>query len=638
MGRGIPRPRIGTKDRRSESYMLQYISVVTRWRFWVWCLLLLVLLGGEALFAQELSVEAPSAVYAGQPFRVVFTASGKLEEFKPPVWGSLVVVQGPMESTMQQIEMINGRVNRSLRTSLTYICRLNETGGYQLPAASAVVDGTNVKSLTQTIEVMDSPQGGGGVNHSTPPATRGGGTARDDDSDLLVAIQLSQNEVYQGQPVVATLKIFTRLDLSSFEDFRFPDFKGFWAKEIETPRQISFQSEVYNGKQYNSGVLRQYVLYPQKSGELEIEPLKAVVQYRVRGARQSFFDEFMGTFQTDTRTLTSAPRKLKVLPLPSGAPSSFTGAVGRFDISAQLDAKEVKTNEAVTYTLKVSGAGNMQLLQKPELRLPSTVEVFPPKMTENYGLRNGAQTGSVSYEFILIPRAPGVLSIPAYEYSYFDPQAKSYKTVRAEGFELNVVADSSQVTPTLAGAISKEDVQYLGQDIRHIYVGEVVLQPVSMSFVGSFAWWLVLLLILCAFVVLWFVLRRRQAMFADLALLRGKRAGSVVRRRLRRVKGYMNEDAAHFYEELERAVWGYFADKLSIELSELSSDGVRGALVSQGVPEELIGNVQHIISSCEYARYAPSAVQDSQEALYARTLETFESLERWLKQRGQIKK
>lgn len=626
--------------------MLQHLIVLTRGRLSVVLFLLLLMLGGARLCAQELTVEAPNAVYAGQPFRIVFTAEGKLEEFTPPVWGALTVLQGPMESTMQHIEMINGRISRSLRTSQTYICRLNDAGVYHLPAATAVVDGTNVKSHPADIEVVDNPQAGGMPNGGAPasrgnaPTPRDATTAQGNDisSDLLVAIQLSKNEVYQGEPVVATLKIFTRLDLVSFEDFRFPDFKGFWAKEIETPRQISFHSEVYNGKQYNAGVLRQYVLYPQKSGELEIEPLKAVVQYRVRGARQSFFDEFMGTFQTDVRTLTSPSRKLKVLPLPSGAPSSFTGAVGHFDLSAKLDNQDVKTNEAVTYTLTVSGAGNMQLLQKPELRLPSTVEVFPPKMTENYSLRNGVQTGSVSYEFILIPRAPGVLSLPAYEYSYFDPQAKGYKTLRSEAFELNVQADSTQAPTSVAGTISKEDVQYLGQDIRHIYVGEILLQPVGDSFLGSLTWWIVLLLIVVLSLLLWIFLRRRQEMFANMALLRGKRAGSVVRRRLQRVKGYMNQDAGLFYVELERAVWGYFSDKLSIELSELSSDGVRTALAEQEVPEQLIGEVAHIISACEYARYAPSSVQESQESLYTSTLATFESLERWLKQRSQLKK
>ena len=601
------------------------------------CLLFLFLSFFQATWAQEITLNAPQAVYAGQPFRVVFTIYGKYSDFKPPVWSNSFTIQGPYEETMRQFNMVNGQTTSSESTSKVYICQVATPGVYEILAASANVNGKVVKTESHKIEVLAGGRASGGAQPqaSNPNQRNNAQEETNGTSDLLVVIQLSQNEVYQGQPVVATMKIFTRLDLVDFENLQFPDFKGFWAKEIETPRQIRFNTEVYNGREYHAGLLRQYALYPQKSGELQIDPLKVTVQYRVRGARQSFFDEFMGTFRTEARAIESAPRKLKVLPLPAGAPSSFTGAVGKFDIKAKVDNLKLKTNEALSYTLTVTGAGNMQLLQKPELQLPSTVEVFTPKVVENYSLRNGVQTGSVTYEYTLIPRAPGKLQLPAFEFSYFDPQARTYKTSTGQSFEVDVEADSTQNLTTVTGAISKEDVQYLGQDIRHIFVGKISLHTFTPSFVGSFFWWLILLLIVAIFVILWVILRRRQQYFADLTLVRGRRAGGVARKRLKRAKSYMNVDTAKFYIELERAVWGYFSDKLAIELSDLSSDGLRTALQEQEVPTETIEKIQRVISQCEYARYAPSALQGSQDEIYADTLDAFEALERWLKVRGQ---
>lgn len=614
------------------------MSFYTRLRNLCVCLLLLILSFSQTAWAQEITLNAPQAVYAGQPFRVVFTINGKYSDFKPPVWSSSFAIQGPYEETMRQFNMVNGQTTSSESTSKVYICQITTPGAYEIPAASANVNGKVVKTEPQKIEVLAGGRAGGGAQPQASNPNQGGNTqgeTNDNTSDLLVVIQLSQNEVYQGQPVVATMKIFTRLDLADFENLQFPDFKGFWAKEIETPRQVRFNTEVYNGREYHAGLLRQYALYPQKSGELQIDPLKVTVRYRVRGARQSFFDEFMGTFRTDSRAIESAPRKIKVLPLPAGAPSSFTGAVGKFDIKAKVDNSKLKTNEALSYTLTVTGAGNMQLLQKPELQLPSTVEVFPPKVVENYSLRNGVQTGSVTYEYTLIPRAPGKLQLPAFEFSYFDPQARAYKTSTGQSFEIDVEADSTQNLTTVTGAISKEDIQYLGQDIRHIFVGKISLHPLTLSLVGSFFWWLIFLLFVAIFAALWVILRRRQEYFADLTLVRGRRAGGVARKRLKRAKSYMNVDAAQFYIELERAVWGYFSDKLAIELSDLSSDGLRVALQEQKVPTETIEKIQRVISQCEYARYAPSALQGSQDEIYADTLDAFEELERWLKVRGQ---
>lgn len=597
-------------------------------------LALFVFVFGQTAGAQEMTLDAPTSVYVGQTFRVTYTFKGNYSDFKPPVWGNAFTIQGPFEQNSFNISMINGQVSRIESHSQAYMCRISAPGVYEIPSASATVNGKIVKTEPQKIEVLAAgaqnarvPQSGNANQGRTN--TQNGSS--NDASDLLVVAQLSQNEVYQGQPVVLTFKIYSRVTLLNLEDLQFPDLKGFWAKEMDAPKQVPIKVETYNGKEYNAGIIRQYVLYPQKSGELQIDPIKVTALCRVRGEQESFFDSFMGIYSTQERTVLSSPRKLKVNALPAGAPNSFKGAVGKFDLEAQIDKTTPKTNEPISYTLTISGTGNMQLLQKPEPSFPSTVEVFPPKLTENYALRNGAQTGSVSYEYTLIPRVPGKISLPAFEFSYFDPKAHAYKTLQGKAFELDVEADSTQTFTTVSGAVSKEDVQYLGQDIRHIYIGSVVFKPLHEAFVGSILWWVLLALIIALFIVLWFFLRRRQAYLADLVLVRGRRAGGVARKRLKRAKSFMDVDAAQFYIELERAIWGYFSDKLAIELSELSSDGLQIALREQQVPDETIAKLQGVIAQCEYARYAPSSVQDSQEQIYANTLDVFEALERWLK-------
>ncbi|MGP1362911.1 MAG: BatD family protein [Bacteroides sp.] len=585
---------------------------------------------------QDLQVDAPKSVFAGRPFKVNFTLTGnKIGEFKPPVWGKISVLEGPWQTSSRQMEWINGQTKVYVSTTLTYVCRIGETGSFVIPSASATIDGKEVKSNALPIEVVD-----GGNSEGNEPRSNASGRDgnRSGDSDVFVTLDLSSNEVYQGQAVVATMKLYTRISLANIEDIHYPDLKGFWAKEIETPREISFRDEVRNGKEYRAGILRQYVLYPQKSGELEIEPLKAVVQCRAPNTRQSFWDEFMGMYQVENRSLSSLPRKLKVLPLPTGAPSSFAGAVGKFDVKTKVDNTKVKTNEAVTYTITVAGTGNLQLLSKPELQFPTTVEVFPPRVVENYGLKQGNQTGTVAYEYVLIPRAPGKIMLPAFEFSFFDPSSRSYKTSMGEGYELEIEADSTQVVSRVSGAVSKEEVEYLGQDIRHIYLGPLVFVPMEERIVGTLYWWAGLFLIVVLFLILWIFLRRRQAYVANITLVRGRRAGRVARKRLQNANRYKNLDAKQFYEALERAIWGYFSDKLSIDLVDLSSDGIRLALVEQHVPDETITRIQHLIASCEYARYAPQTSSASQDELYSTALVAFEELEHWLKVRAMNKK
>lgn len=581
-------------------------------------------------------MDAPSTVYEGQTFQISFTANEKVSNFTAPHWGGLQVVGGPQTSSMSRIEMINGKMNRIYSQSYTYYCRAEKTGTYTVGAAKAKVDNKTIESAPVEIEAVEYTGGSTSTQQRQPGRAsepQNQQEKNDAESDLFIAVHLSRREVYQGEPIVATLKIYTRLDLTRFEDLKIPDFKGFWAKEVETPNQIAFRLEVVNGKEYNAGVLRQFVLYPQKSGEITIDPLEATVQYRVRDGRQSFFDEFMGAFRTASKSIASPRQKVTVKPLPQGKPPTFNGAVGEYKTSASVNKTDVTTNEAITYSLTVSGTGNLQLIQKPEIQFPSTVDVFPPKINENFSVKGGNQTGSITYEYAIVPRTPGSITIPSYDFSYFDPAKKNYATSPTKEITINVQADTTQQSALITTSIGKEEVKYLGEDIRHIAQRKPSWQKPRQSFLGSTSWWAAIITTILLFAASWIFLLRRQELQSNVTLARGKRARNVVRKRLRKAKQLLDSDNPLFFQELLQATWGYLADKLALDKASLSSSEITAQLNKQNVPEEVVSSLKSAIEQCEFAQYSPEKSHELKEDLYQQAFQAIESTDSWLRNR-----
>lgn len=615
-------------------------------RFWQSAQVLLVLwlgviLSGGCAWGQTLEVSAPQQVYAGQQFRVVFSTSGKLESLTPPDFAKLDVLAGPQTSRMQQVQVINGKVDQRVTTSYIYVCSAPEEGTYTIPPVEAKIGGETVKSQAWTIEALAAtsnaqPTQGRRPGQGRQPQSRGSEGDVVSDKDLFVRVIVDRTNVYKGEPILATVKLYTRVDVAGFEDLRFPEFNGFWAKEIETAKQISFTQEAYKGREYHVATLRKYALYPQKAGTLEIDPLEASIVYRVHRRAQSIWDEFMGGgYREDVHKVQSAKIKINVKDLPSNAPQGFGGAVGQFTANAQVDKQEVLTNEAVTFTYTITGSGNMQLIPAPDFTFPNTVEAFPPKEKANYRLKGVTQSGSITYEYVLIPRAPGQIKIPEFTFGYFDPSAKQYKVCITEPISLDITADSTQLAgPIAAGNISKEDVKYIGEDIRYIHSAVPVFYVLGDSLIGGVFWWLFIFLLVLAVGITWILLARRLKLQADVARAKGRQARSLARKRLRKAKGYMEESDQRFYEELVRAIWGYLSDKLGMNMADLSSSSVREQLEARGVDEQTEEELSALIADCEYARYAPDAGDTQRSDLYARALRALEAVDASLKQKG----
>lgn len=590
-----------------------------------------------AAYAQKgIEVLAPRSVYVGQQFQVAFVFSGKPKEFKSPEWGKVQMLMGPSVESSRQMTVINGRMSQSVSYTYRYVCKADEVGDLTIGAAQAEMESGRVTSDPFTISVLST----GGA--ATSPGGGAGGQPRGaqrseaaDGEDAFVTLEFSRSEAYIGQPIVAAVKIYTRLELLGFDDFRFPDFNGFWTKELPMPRQVSFSRTVLNGKQYNVGEIRRYLLYPQKAGVLKLEGLEAVVQYRVRERPRSFFEEFMGSFSTSSLTLKGQAKRINVKPLPSGQPSSFSQGIGQFTASSKIEKQELATNDAVIYTITVEGTGNFHAFSKPGIRFPSTVEAYEPVVKENYSVKGDNQSGSITYEYVLVPRAPGKIEIPGYEFSYFDPSSGKYKTTQVEGYTLTVTPGQGGSSPMLVGGgNAREDVQKLGEDIRHIHARRGRLHTKGESFTGGalYLWWVVLLAIATAGV--WAYLSKRQQIESDGELLRDRRARGLAQKRLRRARELLDRGDEGFYAELLKALWGYLGDKLHLAPHELSSESVGESLRRRGVPGEQVAAVHDAIAECEYARYGVCSDAMKTHESYERALGVISGLDGWLKRGG----
>lgn len=589
--------------------------------------------------AQKVSFTAlgPGLVEVGERFSLTYTISEQPSNFVPPSLDNFYVVAGPSTSTNTSIEVVNGKMTRSHTITYSYVLQATTEGKFDIGPATVTVDKKNYTSNSVQVEVIKAstasqqPQQGQGGGNGSAQAQAG----QPSGEELYVAVELSKRTAHIGEPIEAVLKVYSRLDIAGFEDVKFPSFNGFWSQEISSPTNITFQRANVNGRIYNMAVIRSYVLYPQQAGKVELEPFELGVIYNAPSNRRSrsIFDDFFGGGVEQRRTrLVSRTVSVNVEPLPDNAPASFGGAVGSYKMSASADKTELSANEAVTIKVKISGTGNLKLIGTPKMQFPSSFEVFDPKMTESgTGAKGVGAGGSKTYEYVAIPRAAGTYEIPPVEFAYFDLSKRAYVTLRSEPFELSVRADSSARNVVVSG-YSKEDVKFIGQDIRFMRTGLPHLQPMHRYTVQSGMYRFAYLLLVVVFALFMVLFGRRRAQMADIGLVRNRRASKTAQRRLRMAHGLMHTaPGERFYEELNRALMGYAADKLGIAQAELSLSNVRQMLLERDVAPADVEAFARIVDTCEYARFSPADEHSQVDDLYAEAYNLIASLEQILK-------
>jgi hypothetical protein len=574
-------------------------------------MVILLLCGFAPARAQqhELSVDAPAVVALDEAFRVVYTASGKTKEFNPPQIGDFQVLAGPTTSTVSSTNIVNGQRTHTYQQSYTYILLAKGEGKFTIPPASVVIEGDTYTSKSITVEVVkgnkeaQSADSGNGVNGRDRYPSIG-------ENDLILSMSLSKDKVVKGEPVIATLKLLVKTNISGVEDIKFPSFNGFWSQEIEAPSELEFVRETYNGEIYSAALLRKYMLLPQQTGDLYIDPAEMIcaVQVRSSAPSRSIFDDFFDNYQTLKKRIHTPRIKVSVAPLPAGAPESFTGGVGNYKLDVKVSRDSLNAHEAASLIVTISGTGNLNLIEAPKVNFPPDFEVYDVKRKENVSSTSSGSSGTKSFEYPFIPRSSGNFEIESIAFSYYNVNSNRYVTLKSEPVALSVSRGAESGATVVPTGVNKQSVKSLGQDIRYIETSSGHLNRGGKFIIASVGFWCGMAGVVVLFLLAAYILEKSIARRQDVVGRRNRRAKKVAKMRLKRAEEYLKQELyTAFYEELHKAILGYLSDKLMIQAGELNRDVIREKLMDKGTSEEVILSLEKVVDACEYARYAPSA-------------------------------
>lgn len=581
--------------------------------------------------------EAADVVVSGDQVRLVFTVNSQdIKDFRAPSIKGFDVLMGPSRSQQSSIQIINGKRTSNSSTAFTYILLAGSPGTYTIPAASVEVNGEKVFSNAISIKVLPQDQNSGNSGNN------GGGSASSSRSqaagsrisanDLFITTTASKTTVHEQEAILLTYKVYTVVNLRQLYG-KMPDLKGFHTQEVELPQQKTFTLEHYKGRNYNTTVWSQYVLFPQQTGKLEIPSITFDGVVAQQTVSDDPFDAFFngGGYVEVKKKITTPKVVINVQPLPA-KPAGFSGAVGEFKLASSINATDVKTNDAVTIKLTLSGTGNMKLIGTPEVKFPQDFEIYDPKVTDDYKLTNSGLTGTKTFEYLAIPRHAGNFTIPAVEFTYFDLKSNSYKTLKTEAYNLKVAKGQGNADQVISDFTNKESVKMLGKDIRFIKLGDSSLRPKGDFFFGTVGYYLCYLIPLLLFVVFAVIYRQKALENANVAKVKTKKANKVATRRMKLAGKLLAENKKNeFYDEVLKALWGYISDKLSIPVSQLSKDNIEAELTNYGVQEALIAEFIGVLNECEYARYAPGNENEAMDKVYSASVEVISKMENSIK-------
>ncbi|MBQ4277971.1 MAG: BatD family protein [Bacteroidaceae bacterium] len=579
---------------------------------------------------------APTMVEVGERFRVQYSVSSQnVSNFSYPSFDGFDVIYGPSTSSQSNIQIINGKMSQSSSYTYTFTLMAQKTGTYTIPAASIVVDGETLKSQSLKIQVVASsgtrqPQGQQGRQRQTErvvPQAQGTSISA---SDLFMTATASRTRVYEQEAVLVTYKVYTLVNLQQL-DGKLPTLDGFQIQEIDLPRNKEFTTENYNGRIYHTVVWSQYVLFPQKSGDLVIPAITyegvVVQQNRAMDPIEAFFNGTGGLIEVKKK-ITTPQLTIHVTPLPD-KPADFSGAVGQFSISSSLSADKVKANDAITLKLAVKGTGNMKLISAPEIEFPKDFETYDAKVTDNFSLTRSGLTGTKEFEYLAVPRHGGQYTIPAARFVYFDTATQTYKTLTTEPYTINVEKGTGGTGTAVSDYTNmQQDVKQLNQDIRYIKTGNTVSHSAATNYLTSWTYWALYLIPLILFAIAMAVGYKQIKDNANIAKARGKKANKVAKKRLKAAERYLHQhNQAEFYDEVMRALWGYIADKLNISQAQLNKDNISAELDAKQVDAALTSQFIQTLNQCEYARYAPGNPDENMEAVYNSAADVISKME-----------
>ena len=599
-------------------------------------ILLMMVMTTAFAVAQTLTASAPSRVSVGEQFRLSYTVNTQnVSDFRAGnIPAEFEVLIGPNRSMQSSYQMINGHTSQSSSITYTYIVAATKGGSYTIPAAHVVVDGKKIASNALTIKVIGSTG-----SNSRPYNDDEGEEVREmgsriSGSDLFIKVSANKKRVYEQEPILLTYKVYTLVQLSQLRG-DMPDLKSFYTQEVDLPQQKSFSLETVNGRPYRTCTWSQYVMFPQTTGKLHIPAITfegvVIQQNRNVDPFEAFFNG--GSGYVEVKKKIEAPGiEIQVDPLPQ-RPATFSGGVGKFNISAQLDKTETKANDPITLRIIVSGTGNLKLIKQPVINLPKDFDKYEPKVTEQTKLTTAGIEGSKIYDVLIVPRHQGKYDIPPVEFTYFDTSTKRYETVKTEAFHLDVAKGSG------ASAVSdfsgQDELQELNKDIRFIKTGDADQHLTGDYFFGSTAYWITIAALVLVFITLFVIFRQRAIDNANVTAMRGKKANKVATKRLKMAARLMTDNKpSEFYDEVLRALWGYVGDKLNIPVAQLSHDNISQKLAERNVHQSIIDKFIGAIDECEFERYAPGDPKGNMNKVYDKAILAIEKIEEVMKRGG----
>lgn len=565
-------------------------------------------LPGAAL-AQDIGARAflsAPQVGVGRQFVLNVEVSGTQQLEQDPVLPDMEEFAGFLSAgTSTSIRIVNGRTSMAITYQYRFQALLE--GTFEIGPVSVTVGDHTVRTEPLALVVSDAPP--------PPPGPGAGADAGDpgvavSPEDLFVETGVSATRVFENEPITVEYRIFTRVPVQTYTITTLPQATGFWSEELEQPASPQTQQVIRDGSEYLTATIRRMVLFPTGSGTRTLDPMSVEAQVRVRERRA--FDPFADIFDfsslMDRRVpvvVASRPVNIEVVPLPAeGRPESFAGHVGDLDVSTSLDGAAVETNEAVTLTVEYSGTGNLRTLSPPEIEFPVEFEAFPPEASDRISEGGGSLQGSRTWEYVLIPRAPGELTIPPVEVSYFDPASGRYGSARSQPLEITVTGEASAGEGV--GAVPSA-VETLREEIRFIRVGTPRLRRTDVSLFSMGGFWVVLLLPLVAAAGALVLRRHRDRLEGDVAYARVRRANRMAKKRLARARGLASGDPRDFYAEVAGALQGLLADKLNIAEAGLVREDAGRIAARRGASAETLARLFACLDDCDLQRFAPAA-------------------------------
>jgi len=622
--------------RRKPSFITGFLL------FWVLMLPTTLLLAADIQFVAT----GPQEVSLGEQFEISFSVNGNGSSFIGPEITGFAVLSGPNPSISSSTQYVGNQMTQSINSSFNFYLQATQVGTFTIPGATITVNGKKYKSNSLTIKVVK-----GQTNAAQQQQAQSGTTvATLGNKDLFLKANVSKNNPVEGEQVIVSYKIYTRVPVSDVAITKLPSSIGFWAQDLldanNKPRQTT---ERINGQTYVTGEIKKEALFPQKAGKLVIQPLQmdVIAQLAVKQPTKKkrsndpfgndpFFDSFFNDVfsgpqvEQVKKSLSSNALTIDVLPLPSsGKPVDFTGAVGQFNMTTKVNKTAVKADEPITLNVTISGKGNIKLIENPKITFPADFEAYDPKVSDNVSASDGGISGTKSYEYILIPRNPGKFTIKPFSFTFYDLAQHRYITQTSPAYTFNVNKGDGRLYTT---GQSQQEIKTLDTDIRFIKQGAPMLSIEGHYFWKSTWFWIWLILPALLFALLLILMKNELAKRRDAALMKNRRATRIARKRLSKAKAYMavkNHDL--FYEEVSQALWNYLSDKYYIQRADLSMDTVRETLLQKNVPDNLVEEMIKMLEQCEYARFAQAGKDGDLQHVYDSAITLISTLENKLK-------